>query len=83
MKLDIDPDAPLCTSGKRPFRDEESARKTLATARYLRNSNHTGYRPGCVEEGVYECEACGWWHLTSSARPRRRKELGNRGRRHR
>lgn len=82
MKLP-DPDAPMCSSGKRPFRTEEEALKGLRTARYLRNTSHSGYRPGDVEEAVYQCEACDWWHLTSSSRARRRKELGNRGRRRR
>jgi hypothetical protein len=81
--MKIDPDAPLCSSGKRPFRDEEAATKGLRVARYLRHDSHVGYRPDCIEEGVYECGVCHWWHLTSSSRPRRRKELGNRGRRHR
>jgi hypothetical protein len=81
--MKLDPDAPLCPSGKRPFRTQEDAAAGLRTARYLRHSSHNGYRPDCVEEGAYECPVCHWFHLTSSTRPRRRKELGNRGRRHR
>lgn len=78
-----DPDAPLCSSGKHPFRTEAEALKGLRSARWLRQNQHTGYRPGDVEEGAYECPVCHWWHLTSSNKPRRRGELGNRGRRRR
>jgi hypothetical protein len=83
MRLAVDPDAPLCSSGKHPYRDKEAARKGLRTARHLRGVSHVGYRPDCVEEGFYECGACKWFHLTSSTKPRRRKQLGNRGRRRR
>lgn len=83
MRLDLDPDAPLCSSGKRPLRTADDARKELGKARHLRAVNHNGYRPGDVEEGFYECPVCHWFHLTSSTRARRRSELGNRGRKQR
>ena len=76
-----DPDAPMCTSGKRPFRTEDEALTQLRNAQRLRRDQHTGYRPDSVEESAYQCGACLWWHLTSSSKARRRGELGNRGRR--
>jgi hypothetical protein len=81
VKLDIAPDAPLCSSGKRPFRTEEEATKILRAVRWVRHDSHAGYRPGCIEEGVYRCRTCSWWHLTSSNKPRRRKDYGARARR--
>lgn len=83
MKLDLDPDAPLCSSGKRPFRTEDQALRSLSGARWVRRNGDTPRLPGCVEEGAYECHVCHWWHLRSSNRPRRRGELANRGRRRR
>jgi hypothetical protein len=76
-----DPDAPICTSGKRPHRTEELARKAMTGARISRGRQHNGSMPGDVEEAVRECKACGWWHVTSSSRPRRRGEIVARGRR--
>lgn len=78
-----EPDAPLCASGKHPFRTRDEALAGLRSARFLRRTNHTGYRPGCIEEDVYECGVCRWWHLTSSRRPRRRGDFQGRDRRRR
>jgi hypothetical protein len=76
-----EPDAPLCASGKRPYRTEELALRAMRTARASRGRQHNGSKPGDVEEAVRECPACNWWHVTSSNRPRRRGELAARGRR--
>lgn len=78
-----DADAPICPSGKHPFRGEAEALKELATTRFRRSAQHNGYRPDSVEERAYECPVCHWWHFTSSTGKRRRSELGNRGRRRR
>lgn len=84
MKLSgIEPDAPLCSSGKRPFRTQEAALRSLGAARHVRRVGDTPRLPGCVEQGVFECPACQWWHITSSTGKRRRGELANRGRRRR
>ena len=82
MKLPS-PDAPLCASGKRPFRTEEEALKALHAAQHLRRDGGAQRVPGCTEEKVYRCDlpGCDWWHLSSSAKARRRGSLGNRGRR--
>lgn len=73
-----DPDAPLCASGKRPFRTEELALQNLRRATYLRRHS-PGYKPGRVESGVYECPTCDWWHLTSAPNKRtRRGDYGDR-----
>lgn len=76
-----DPDAPLCPSGKRPHRDEDAALRAMRTARAARIRQHNGSKPGDIEEGVHECPICRWFHVTSSSRPRRRRELAARGRR--
>lgn len=76
-----EPDAPLCASGKRPYRTEELARKAMLGARVSRHRQHNGSMPGDVEEAVRPCKACSWWHVTSSTRPRRRAEIAARGRR--
>jgi hypothetical protein len=76
-----DPDAPLCTSGKRPYRTEELARRAMLGARSARHEQHNGSKPGDVEEDVRRCPACSWFHVTSSNKPRRRGELAARGRR--
>lgn len=83
MKIELDPDAPLCSSGKRPFKTEELALRSLAAARFVRRTGDRPRLPGCVEQGVFECGVCGWWHLTSATGKRRRGELANRGRRQR
>lgn len=82
MKLP-DSDAPLCLSGKHPFRTEEDARGALQGARHLRATNGPGYRLNCVEQDYYRCTVpgCGWWHLSSTKGPRRRAEFANRGKR--
>lgn len=80
MKLP-DRDAPMCSSGKRPFRTEAEVAKELRAAQRSRSAGNTGYRPGSVEQGYYQCEACHWWHLRSSNVAPRRRDLGNRGRR--
>lgn len=72
----LDPDAPLCSSGKRPFRTEDQARRSLAGARKVRrNDDGPSRRPGTVEAGYYRCGGCGWWHLRSTTRKLRRGEL--------
>lgn len=80
--MTLDPDAPLCTSGKRPFRTQEQAEGILRHVRHRRAVEHAG-RLHDVECAVYECPVCHWWHLTSGGRPQRRSRLGNRGRRQR
>lgn len=72
----LDPEAPICPSGKRPLRNQDTARKHLRTAAWTkRNLGRTGRKADKVERDVYECKACGWWHLTGQApntgRPRR------------
>lgn len=76
-----DPDAPLCSSGKRPFRTRELADKALSGARHLRANMGPGRVPGSVEADVFECPVCRWWHLSSATGSRRRGVLSNRGRR--
>lgn len=71
----IEPDAPMCSSGHRPFRDEKAALKALRSARRLRaKDSDAGRTPGRVERAAAECTACGWWHLhhDEPARPGRR-----------
>jgi hypothetical protein len=63
----IEPDAPMCATGKRPFRTEEAARDQLAQARG-RRANYAGQKPGRVETAVYQCPSCQWWHLTANPR---------------
>lgn len=75
------PDAPLCSSGKRPFRTEEEADRALRAAQTLRRNGSQQRVPTHVEQKAYLCHVCSWWHLASSKGPRRRGELGNRGRR--
>lgn len=78
----IPADAPLCPSGKRPFRDRPEALDRLAAARAGRaRDSGPQRRPGDVESDVYRCAACKWWHLTSTTRRRRRGDIANRGRR--
>jgi hypothetical protein len=78
----IDPAAPICASGKHPFRTEEEAEKGARAARWARQNLKNGFRPGAVEEGYHPCKVCGWFHLTSSNKPRRRRsDHANRGRR--
>jgi len=77
----LDSDAPLCSSGKRPFRTEELAVKALEGSRWIRQHGDGARVPGEAEKRVFECPACRWWHLTSAPGARRRSELGNRGRR--
>lgn len=59
-----DPDAPMCTSGKRPFRTEEAARYQLGRAKQ-RRAMTDGSKPGQVERRAYQCPGCEWWHLTA------------------
>jgi hypothetical protein len=78
----LDPDAPICTSGKRPFRTETEARANLRNARHLRTANPDGGRvPGSKEQGVYQCAGCGWWHLNSRPLHARRAVHARRGER--
>lgn len=76
-----EPDAPICASGKHPFRTSEEASRGLRAAQYLRHNHGPGYKPGCIEADVIECKSCGWFHLTSAKRPRRRSHYANRARR--
>lgn len=70
----FDPDAPLCSSGKRAFRTEQAARTQLIRAQWVRRTDPGGgRRPGRVECGCYLCPACGWWHLTSASNRRTRR----------
>lgn len=69
-------DAPLCASGKRPFRTQDDAERGLASARHGRGKH--GGRTGQVEAGAYRCPCCTWWHLTSATRPRRRADFNYR-----
>lgn len=72
----LDPDAPLCSSGKRPFRTEAQARAKLNSARAMRrNDDGVARRPGVTEAGYYRCPACDWWHLRSTTRKARRGQL--------
>jgi len=75
----LPPDAPVCTSGKRPIRTEEQARRLLAAARRQaeRGDRAGRYVDGGTEGDVYLCKACTWWHLTGANRRKRRGELGN------
>lgn len=52
-------------SGKKMF-DERGARAELATVigRAMRGDRKR--RDGHCERGIYECETCGAWHLTSN-----------------
>jgi len=79
MNIDNYPaDAPMCASGKRPFRDAASAQANLDQARERRNIDIAhGRRPGRVERGYYQCPACEGWHLTSTTRPQRRGALSD------
>lgn len=69
MTYQPDPDEPICSSGKRPFRTEERAKGELARS-VNRRARDSGYRPGKTEKRVYQCPACEWWHLTSKRRGR-------------
>ena len=77
MRIDNYPaDAPMCASGKRPFRDAASAQANLDRAREYRGVDIArGRRPGRVERGYYQCPACKWWHLTSTTSAQRRGAL--------
>ena len=76
-----EPDAPLCASGKRPYRTEELARRAMTGARLSRHRQHNGSMPGDVESAVRRCPACHWFHVTSATHARRRGEIAARGRR--
>ena len=69
-------DAPLCSSGKRPFRTEEDAARGLANARKCQAQERG--RTGQVEAAAYRCPACSLWHLSSSTRARRRADFNYR-----
>lgn len=69
--LDVDPDAPICPSGKRPIRDEATATARLRSARHDAQRGRRGRKPGHIEAGAYRCTACGWWHLTTMTTRRR------------
>lgn len=72
----LDPDAPLCSSGKRPFRTEAQARHSLVGARAVRSRDDVpARRPGVTEAKYYHCPACGWWHLSSTTGKVRRGRL--------
>lgn len=74
--LTFDPQAPLCSSGKRPFRTEAQARRQLAGARATRDRDDApARRPGITEAGCYHCPACDWWHLSSTTGKVRRSTL--------
>ena len=74
--MTLDPAAPLCSSGKRPFRTEAQARRQLAGARAARQlDNAPARRPGVVEARCYHCPACDWWHLSSTTGRVRRGTL--------
>lgn len=66
---DVPDNAPLCTSGKRPFETEARALGQLSKAKE-RRSRVSGYKPGRVENRAYKCAGCGWWHLTAMRRKR-------------
>ena len=50
---------PKCETGKRPFTKDAAMR---AVARALLD--------GRDEQRSYQCEFCGWWHLTSQDKRR-------------
>jgi hypothetical protein len=77
----LDPDAPICATGKHPFRTEEEAATGARAARWARQNLKNGFRPGSVESGYHSCKVCGWFHITSSTGPKRRGDFANRGRR--
>lgn len=52
----------MCATGKYPFETEHDARVALCGAFVARNLGHKTNRR---ETRVYECPACGRWHLTS------------------
>ncbi len=77
-------DAPICATGKRPFRTEEEAQKALGSAKHLRREDPGKCRvPGSVEQGCFECRVCHWWHLNSRPFHARRSTHAARGTRRR
>lgn len=60
IELDLDPDAPICPSRKRPFRTAADAREALDRVRGRRFEERTGK----TERRYYQCPGCHWWHLT-------------------
>jgi len=85
-------DAPMCTSGKRPYRTEEEVQRALRGAQAMRQQHdrNQARRPGVVEKGVYECAVCHWWHMESGkvvvnakgeGAKRKRRKKGGPGRR--
>lgn len=61
-------DAPICSSGKRPWRDEAEAKRRLRNARAGRlNGQDASRRPGMIEAAYYQCGVCHWWHLRSDS----------------
>jgi hypothetical protein len=57
------------SSGKLKYRDEQDARAALVGCIMRRQAGDRKRR----ETDVYECRACGRWHLTSMVQPRRRE----------
>lgn len=66
----VDPESPLCSSGKRGYRTEDLARRMLARTRAMCDG---GLCPNRAGRTCYRCTGCGWWHLTSAVRRRRRR----------
>ncbi len=76
----INPDSPICASGKRGYETEHKARQHLKRIQYARGMKGDKPRKGSgrVERNVYLCKTCDWWHLSQTngipgARARRRK----------
>ena len=69
----LDPNAPICLTGKRPFRTEARAQAELRRARRVRANDPAGGRkPGLIEKRTYQCPLCSWFHLTHTAKHRKR-----------
>lgn len=82
LRMVLDPDAPMCPSGKRVLRTEDEARERLALAAASRREDGAGgRRPGRVEQVIYRCAACPYWHLSAVTGRQRRSDYANRGRR--
>lgn len=72
--LALPPDAPICSSGKRPIRTEGEAIRALAGARYFKRDKSGQRRHNGVEGSYFLC-ACGWYHLKSGNGHQRRKQI--------
>jgi hypothetical protein len=68
-----EPSAEPCASGKRCYLTAEEATTQLTHIRWLRRTNPDYANRGRpTEAAIYQCGACGQWHIASSTRRRRR-----------